>query len=152
MKLMTLSFVAASAFSLSFLGLDTDKDLKQSEVPSVVLNAVTTAHPGVANIEWEKTKDLYEAEFDKDTKEYTVQLNASGTIVQTKIDATEAELPATVKSAISSAYANQKIDDVDVVEKNGRTYYQVELDGKLKDTKLVFDETGKEASGVSYWD
>lgn len=152
MKLMTLSFVAASAFSLSFLGLNTDQDIPQSEVPSVVLNALKTAHPAAANVEWEKQKDLYEAEFDIDTKDYTVQLNATGTILQTKYDVAETEIPAAIKSAVSSKYKDLKLDDVERVEKNGRTYYQVELEGTLKSKELVLDESGKEVSGQNYWD
>lgn len=152
MKLMTLSFVAASAFSLSFLGLSNDKDIPQSEVPSVVLNAVSTAYPGATNMEWEKQNDLYEAEFDVDTKEYTVQLNATGGIVQTKYDVAETELPSAIKNTITANYKDLKLDDAEKVEKAGRTYYQVELEGKLKSKNLVLDESGKELAGVSYWD
>ena len=152
MKLMTLSFVAASAFSLSFLGFDKDQDIPQSEVPSVVLNALSSAHPTAANIDWEKQKDTYEAEFDIDTKDYTVLISSTGNVVKTKYDVANTELPETIQSQISSNYKNYKLDDVEMVETDGRKYYQVELDGKLKDKKLVLDEAGKEQTSMTYWD
>jgi len=152
MKLMTLSFVAASALSFSFLGFDKDQDIPQSQVPSVVLNAVTSAYPSATNIDWEKQKDIYEAEFDIDTKDYTVLLSSTGNVLKTKYDVAETELPAAIKNLISSNYKNYILDDVDVVEQNGRKYYQVELDGKLTDKKLVLDEAGKEQGSVKYWD
>ncbi|NEM97690.1 PepSY-like domain-containing protein [Pontibacter burrus] len=153
MKLMTMSFLAASFFSLSTLPfIDQDQDIPQSEVPSVVLNALSSAYPNAASVEWEKVKDIYEAEFDIDTKEYTVQLSATGTILQTKQDLGDTELPEAVKSAIAANYKNYKLDDADLLEKDGRQYYQVELDGRLKDKKLVLDAAGKEQNNVSYWD
>ncbi len=152
MKIMSLSFIAASALSLSFLGLNADQDVPQSEVPSVVVNAVSTAHPSATNIDWEKEKEVYEAEFDIDTKEYTVQVSNTGQVIQTKYDVVATELPQTITSVISGTYNNYKIDDVEMVEKDGRKYYQVELEATLKSKQLVFDEAGKELTSMSYWD
>ncbi len=151
MKLIALTLAAASALSFSLFDFN-GQDVPQSEVPSVVLNAISTAHPTATDVEWEKQKDLYEAEFDLDTKEYTMQVNSTGQIVQTKYDVAETELPQTIKSNISAKYNNLRIDDVELVEKDGRKYYQVEMEGRLKSKKLVLDEAGKEQTGMSYWD
>lgn len=153
MKLMTMSLFAASFFSLSALPfIDQDQDIPQSEVPSVVLNALGSAYPNAANVEWEKAKDTYEAEFKIDTKEYTVQLSAAGNVIQVKQDLENTELPEAVRNAIAANYKNYILDDADLLEKDGRQYYQVELDGRLKDKKLVLDAAGKEQNNVSYWD
>lgn len=149
MKLLALSVIAASTFSFLNFG---DQDIPQNEVPSVVLNAFTQAHPNAAQVEWEKQHDMFEAEFENDSIDYTVQLSAAGEVLQTKHDVTETELPQQIRKMIAESYAKYKIDDVELVEKKGTLYYQVELDGTLQDKHLVLDATGKEQKTVSYWD
>ena len=68
-----------------------------------------------------------------------------------KLDIKENELPAPVSTIISTKYIGYKIDDVERVEKDGITYYQVELKGKgKKDLELVFSADGKLATKMNY--
>ncbi|HEY4651882.1 MAG TPA: PepSY-like domain-containing protein [Pontibacter sp.] len=151
MKFLALSVLAASTFSFSFLSFG-GQDIPQSEVPAAVVSALTKAYPNASDVEWEKHSKNFEAEFDVDTTDYTVLLDGAGNIVQAKHEIAIAALPETIKNAIATSYKNQKIDDADVLEKNGQTYYQVELEGTLKDTKVVFDNAGKLQKGIAYWD
>ena len=146
MKGITL-VVTASLFSL----YSCSQDIPADKVPSVVLNAVQAKFGNAVKIEWEKKNNLYEAEFKMDSTEYAVYIDPAGKLVMHKLDIKENELPAAVLTIISTEYVGYKIDDAEKVEKDGVTYYQVELEGKgKKDLELIFSADGKLATQMSY--
>ncbi|HEX6170351.1 MAG TPA: PepSY-like domain-containing protein [Chitinophagaceae bacterium] len=146
MKSVTL-FVTATMFSF----FSCSQDIPGSKVPSVVLNTVEAKFGTSPKIEWEKKNTLYEAEFKKDSTEYTVYIDSAGKLVMYKLDIKESELPAAVSTIISTEYIGYKVDDSEKVEKDGTTYYQVELEGKgKKDMELVFSADGRLATQMNY--
>jgi len=147
---MKLIILAVAAVSLSLSACS--QDIPAAKVPSVVQNAVQTKFSNAVNIEWEKKKTgLYEAEFAINSTEYTAWLDATGKLVAYKLGIKENELPAIITSAITREHAGYRIDDADKIEKDGITYYQVELDAKgKKDRNLVFSADGKMAPAVPY--
>jgi uncharacterized membrane protein YkoI len=57
---------------------------------------------------------------------------------------TEADLPQSIKSSISSNYTDYKIDSIEVIEENGAIIYQLEIEKGWNDEKeIVFDVDGK---------
>jgi uncharacterized membrane protein YkoI len=135
--------IAIAGFSLASCG----QDIPDSKVPSVVLNAVKAKYPGAADIDWEKKKNIYEAEFDTDSIEHVIQVDAAGRILQLKREITLGELPATVQENLKSGYAGFTPDDVAVIEKEGQLYYEVELEAKgKKDKKVIYSAEGKSIS------
>ena len=127
------------------------QDIPADKVPSVVLNTVQTKFGSASKIEWEKKNNLYEAEFKKDSTEYAVYIDSTGKLVVYKLDIIENELPSAVSALIRTGYVGYKIDDAGKIEKDGITYYQVELEGKgKKDLELVFSAEGKIATLMNY--
>ncbi|MET0391770.1 MAG: hypothetical protein ABW019_01460, partial [Chitinophagaceae bacterium] len=114
-------------------------------------NSIQSTFSNALNIEWEKKNNAYEAEFDMDSTEYTVYLDGAGKIIVYKQDIKEAELPASITSAIARDHSGSRIDDADKIHKDGATYYRVELDapGK-KDRHLLYAVDGKIAPPVPY--
>ena len=142
MKSVSL-FIAAIAISILSCG----QDIPDSKVPSVVLNAVKSKYPGAGDVDWEKKKDYYKAEFDIDKVEHTFHIDESGKVLQHKKEITLAELPAAAQENIKSSHAGFEIDDIAIIEKNGQTFYEVELEAKgQKDKKVYFDTQGKAIS------
>ena len=139
--------VTASLFSL----WSCSQDIPADKVPSVVLNTVQTKFGTASKIEWEKKNNLYEAEFKKDSIEYAVYIDSAGKLVMHKLDINENELPTGVSAIIGAQYVGYKIDDAEKIEKDGVTYYQVELEGKgKKDLELVFSADGKITTIINY--
>ena len=141
---------------IAFIGITLSacsQDISASKVPSVVTNALQSKFSTATNVDWEKKKNFYEAEFKQDSLEYTVEIDASGKIIRSKAELTQQQLPAPVSSAITSQYKDYKIDDVEKLEMNGDTFYQVELDGAgtKKDVKLVMDANGSTRK-TTFWD
>jgi uncharacterized membrane protein YkoI len=127
------------------------QDMPASKVPSVVQNTVETRFANATKIEWEKKNGVYEAEFNLDSAEYTVQIDPAGKIEAYKIDISENQLPASIVAAINNNYQGYKVDDAERLEKDGTTYYQVELEGKTKkDQQLIFTADGNKAENISY--
>lgn len=151
MKLVTLMYGAAGMLLFSTSSC-AGQDISQTEVPSVVVNSFAKVYPGVKAAEWEKKDVNYEAEFEIDTTEHTILLDGTGAIVQSKQEIMATELPEAVSNSLAQQYQGQQVDDAELVEKSGQKYYQVELEGKLKDTKLVFDEAGNEQKDMAFWD
>ncbi len=143
-----LGIVAALGLSMAACS----QDIKPEKVPSVVRNAVQAKFSNATGIEWEKKKDIFEAELTKDSVEYTVEVDATGKLLRQKTDVTVQQLPAAITQALQTNYSQYTVDDAEQLEVNGTTLYQLELEGKgVKDVKLVFEANGT-VSKVAYWD
>lgn len=127
------------------------QDIPASKVPSVVQNTVTGKFTPVNDIDWEKKKDFYEAEFDVQGVEYKVHVAPNGSLLLVIKDIIEAGLPSPVTEAIHRDYAGYAIDDAHQVEKNGVVYFQVELEKrKAKDIRLAYLADGIVAKDFTY--
>ena len=111
-------------------------------------------YPAMNNVEWEKHSNYYEAEADlNDSIELSMQINQDGTIIMKKLDITKDKLPAAVLNYVNANFMAYSIDDVELLERDSKKYYQVELaqTGK-RDVNLVFNTEGTLAKNISYWD
>jgi hypothetical protein len=148
-----MKLLAASILTLSVMGTSLmAQDLPASKVPSVVTNAFTQEYANPTDVDWEKKRKNFEVDFEVDGVDHKALYSAEGQLLMTKRDLPETDLPAAINQKIAADYSGYTIDDVDQVMAEGKTYYQVELDGTLRDRKLVFTEDGQEAKGVKYWD
>ncbi|MFC6998616.1 PepSY-like domain-containing protein [Rufibacter roseus] len=126
--------------------------LAVSNVPSLVQNSLKTQFPAAANIEWDKQGNSFEAEFDLNQTEHTALLDATGKILMYKHDVDTTQLPEPVMSSIKRDFAAYVVDDLEKVEKDGQTFYQVELESSSnQDLTKVFAQDGTQSS-ISYWD
>lgn len=128
------------------------QDIPASQVPQAVQNAVTARYADAHDIDWEMKGNHYEAEVDrKGQADVYLLLDVNGTIVGEKHEIKDKRLPAGVEKAIKAKYSGYRVDDVDRIVRNGKTYYQVELDALMKhDMHLVFSEDGTEQQ-MEYW-
>ena len=148
------SIILSIGFLTIFLSSCNSQDNASQKVPSIILNTLNAKFPNNTDVDWEKKGDLYEAEFnDSDNTEITVQIHELGNLVTQKQEIAISKLPLTLTSIIKNQYKDYKIDGAKKLEKDGKTYYLLELDGKGKiDQKLIFTPEGKEEKGFSFWD
>jgi uncharacterized membrane protein YkoI len=144
----TFLLMTAMSFSLMSCG----QDLSAADVPSLVLNAFKARFANAVDIEWEKKKDHYEADFEIGTADHEVQINPAGKILIHKQQISTLDLPEVIANQITSEYKDFKLDEADKLEKDGKIYYQVELDKQFTEKKMVFAENGEQTKAVSYWD
>lgn len=127
------------------------QDVPASQVPAAVTKAFKAKFPKTTGLEWEKKGNNYEAEFDVNLVDHKALYNDAGKLLMFKKDIRTSTLPAAVKRTIETQYKGFRVDDADLLEKDGVTYYQVELDGRPQDQKLVFTKDGKVNTALQYW-
>lgn len=120
------------------------QDIPQNDVPSVVLNSFKTSFPQAQDVEWEMNGDLYNIEFEINKVDHEAWIDKNGRLVKHKTELKPGELPANVRNAVAAKYKNMVIDDADKIEKDGKTYYKIGLDGKTGDLDIIVDAGGSE--------
>ena len=148
MKSLLVAFIFAGSTALAVNA----QDVATKDVPSAVATALNQKFANATDLDWEMDGANYEADFDVNRVDHNVLIDPSGKILMTKRDIQKKDLPQAVTNAISQNHKGLRLDDMEVLEKDGTTYYQVELDDKAGDKKLVFTADGKAATGSTYWD
>jgi hypothetical protein len=143
--LLCLALIGASLGACS-------QNLTAKETPALVQNSLKARYPAVTQVEWEKKNNLFEAEFTIDQQDYSVLIDAAGTITMVKQDIAFTDLPAAIAEVIEKEYAAYTLDDSEKIEKGGQVFYQVELEKSLWDKNLVFTANGQKATSQAYWD
>lgn len=119
------------------------QDLSNSEVPNEVKSAFDKAYSGASDVEWEKSADNFNVEFDLDRMDYEIWYSAAGKVLKMEQEVKENDLPASVKNALKSNYSGFKIEDAEMRKEGNTTTYKVELDKGNEEKDVLFDEAGK---------
>jgi hypothetical protein len=128
------------------------QDIKAEKVPALVQNALKLKFPDAVDIEWEKNKKFFEADYDVAATEYAALIDASGKILMTKKEILATELPAAISASIQQNFADYEVNDLEQIEKDGAVFYQVELEKRNKALKQVFSADGNINKALAYWD
>lgn len=147
---MKKSIFLILAIAMGFTACE-DDDMRNSDIPSVVLNGFTEQFLDAKGVEWEKKADIYEAEFDIYNVDHEAILNTEGSLLKYKYDIVYEELPEAIKTTITTDYDKTKVDEVELLKISENTYYQVEFDEEPTDTKIIFEETGAVNTEVTTW-
>ncbi|WP_282017644.1 PepSY-like domain-containing protein [Salegentibacter mishustinae] len=128
-----------------------DDDIRNADIPSVVLNGFTEQFSNATGVEWEKKADLYEAEFEIEKVDYEAILSSDGTIVKYKYDVSYEALPEAVQASITADYDKANIDEIELIQISETSYYQVEFDAEPNDNKIIFEESGHVTTEITTW-
>lgn len=128
-----------------------DDDIRNADIPSVVLNGFTEQFSNATGVEWEKKADLYEAEFEIEKVAYEAILSSDGTIVKYKYDVSYDALPEAVQASITADYDKTNIDEIELIQISETSYYQVEFDAEPNDNKIIFEESGQVTTQITTW-
>lgn len=146
-----LGILSAAVMMMSFSLLQ-ERDISASDVPKSVMNTFNSTFPNANDVEWEKKGKEYEADFEVQNIDYSARFSSNGKLIMQKQDVLELDIPEAIGTAIQKDYEGYHIDDVERIEMDGKEYFQVELDGKMRDQKVVFSPDGNKANKVKYWD
>jgi hypothetical protein len=141
MKTLVLAtFLSASSF------FTVAQDIKETEVPSVVMNSFKGQFADALKPEWEKKGNNYEVEFKTGAAERSVILDASGKVLMQKQEIALTELPAAVSNALKQNYSSYDLEEAEQITFDGKTYYEVEMERFFLNKELVLTADGKEAA------
>lgn len=118
------------------------QDIRQSEVPSVVLNAFQSKFSNAADVEWEMKGDLYKVEFEIGKFDHDLWIDKNGKVVKHKEELSKSDLPPAINDKIKAEYKDYRVDDVYKIESDGKVTYEVELDGNRGDREITFAPDG----------
>jgi uncharacterized membrane protein YkoI len=135
-----LIFVLGSMFyAMTVFG----QDLKETEVPSVVLNKFKQQYPKAADVEWKLKAELYKVEFEIGKDDHEMWMDKTGKTVKHKEEIKSEQLPKEVLAAINKDFKGYKIHDPGKVDNAGIVTYKVELKTLTDEQDVTFDKTGK---------
>lgn len=152
MKTQTISFIAILFLGLTSCNNDDDNNLSSNQVPNEVMVAFQTQFPNATDVEYQKTGDQYEVDFDVNNVEYDALYKADGTLIKYKYDILSSEIPQAILSAIETDHENRLIDDAEILMIDEVVYYQIELENIPLDIKLVFNSDGAVNTTIPFWE
>ena len=130
----------------SFIDIDDDDDddINASAVPQAVKETFNSLYPTAVRVEWEKERQIYEAEFVMDNTKYESLFKEDGTWLKTtmEINLRRSSLPDNIKNYISANYAGWRIDDAKFIKTPTAEYFEIELELGEMETTLFIDEKG----------
>ncbi len=143
----TKFFILAALVSFAlFTSCDDDKDIRNvnKHVPAVAQERVNQAYPNT-RVEWEYERDLIKAEIYTLQGSVNMWFQKDGTWVGTEQDY-NGKLSDAITIYVQNNYPGYYIDDVDIWETPGGTYFELELepDREIKrDVVIKITETGQ---------
>lgn len=140
MKSKTIQLVAI--FFLS-IGTIFAQDIKESEVPSVIVNNFKKEFPKASDIEWEMHGDLYNVEFEIGwSTDYEAWFTTSGKLVKHTEEIKKSDLPKAVTNAIETDHKGYHIDDAEKIVENGVESYKIEIEKEDHDFDVFYSANG----------
>lgn len=149
---MKLILIPIAVLTLMSCSLSPGNDIAEKDVPSVVKNSFAQEYPEAVDVEWEKHKENFEVDFEVENVDYSALYSNDGKVLMKKQEIPVDALPATITNKLKETYADLKAEDAEKIEKDGKTYYQVDLEGGMTDKNEIFSEAGEIAKNVEYWD
>jgi hypothetical protein len=140
MKVKVIQLLALIFMGTSFVFA---QDVPESEVPSVIVNSFKKEFPKARDVEWELKGDQYNVEFEIGFfSDYEAWFDSSGKLLKYTEEISKSDLPEAVKETIKSQFAGYRIDDAEKIVENGVETYEVEIEKKDDERKLVFTKDG----------
>lgn len=139
-------------FAMCIAGVTYGQDIRVAQgVPASVQKAFKSKFPAAKDVEWERKGERLEADFNVGRVDHKALYDQKGKLLAWKSDLRKGALPPAITRAIKTNYKGFRVDDADQVTRDGKVYYQVELDGTPDDLHVVFDKEGKVLEGADWW-
>jgi len=122
------------------LGASAQK-IEAKAVPAPVMSKFTAFYPKIAQVQWEKENEDYEASFkDANAAATSVLFTAEGNIREVETAIKPAALPKAISDTLPKTFHGYKIREVAKIDASGLITYEVEVKKKKEKLELVFSE------------
>lgn len=136
--ILTVAFSGCSMYT---------KKVKLEDVPSAA-QAVIQSHTSGGTIdeitcEKEEGKHFYKVEYKKDGREFELQVDDDGNVLEIEESMKMEDLPPAVQETVKTESAGGEIEELVLETEKGKTFYEVEFkkDGKEHEVKIAEDGT-----------
>ena len=134
------------AFMMFYTAVSFGQDIKETDVPSVVLNTFKQQYTKAEKVEWKQKAGMYKVEFKIAKDDHELWLDKTGKVVKHKQEIKADQLPKEVTAAIAKDYKGYTIHDPKKTDNAGVVTYKVELKTASSEMHLTFDKSGKVVS------
>ncbi|MCF0055844.1 PepSY-like domain-containing protein [Dyadobacter sp. CY356] len=134
------------AFMMFYAAVSFGQDIKETEVPSVVLNTFKQQYAKAEKVEWKQKAGLYKVEFKIVKDDHELWLDKTGKIVKHKQEIKADQLPKEVTAVIAKDYKGYTVHDPKKTDNAGVVTYKVELKTASSEMHVTFDKGGKVVS------
>ena len=135
-------------FILLTLGAFSLRAQAGAEVPASVKQQLATRFPDVKKAKWKVEDQMFEAEFKRNGVQMSALFDATGNLLEQESEISKKQLPAAVTSYVAAKYAGYKIEEASRLERDGKIFYELEIEAKESDLELLFDSAGNFVSEV----
>lgn len=119
------------------------QDVKEADVPSVVLNSFKKEFSKVSDVEWEVKGDVYDVEFDIGFADHEAWFDNSGKMIKHNEEIKTSNLPETILSTLNKEYKPYRVSDVKKIETGSTVVYQLDLKNGNEEWEMLFASNGK---------
>lgn len=137
-------FLATSIMAFLLVNTVSGQDIRQSQVPSIVVNNFQKAFHKARDVEWEMDGENYKVEFETGLlgRDHSAWYTNAGKLIRHKEEISERDLPQSVSAKIKSEFASYRADDVEKITEGDRVTYRMELKKQREEWKVAFDAAG----------
>jgi uncharacterized membrane protein YkoI len=140
---MKMLWIAMAVGTICFA----DQKIKLEDMPAAVQAAVKEQSKGATikgfSKEVENGKTSYEAEMTVNGHAKDVSFDATGKVVSVEEETSIETIPAPTRDAIQKAVGTGKLQKVETVTENGKTFYEAAIKTGAKSKEVKFDAAGK---------
>jgi uncharacterized membrane protein YkoI len=146
LKTRTLTAIGTGLL-VGFVALAAEKKIQMKDLPAVVQKAVQDQSKGATlkglTKEVENGKTEYEAELIFYGHGKDISFDPSGKIISVEEDIAVTSLPQAARSAIEKAASAGKLEKVEAVTENGKSFYEATIRKAGKAHEIQVDANGK---------
>jgi len=115
------------------------QEVHKKDVPSAVSTSFSSAYASAKDVDWKMDGGNYVAKFEMNDRDMFATYDASGKLIESKVELEKKELPAPILNYVKTTYKEDEVRDLyKVTDANGTVTYK----GKVKGKMLVFDANG----------
>jgi hypothetical protein len=140
------------SFALAlFVNTATAQDLKQSQVPSLIVNSFQKSFPKTSDVEWELDGEYYKVEFETGLfgTDHDAWFDKTGKLIRHKEEISKSGLPQKVLAKINSDFKGYRVEDVKKITEGDKVTYTLDLETISEEWKVAFDSNGNVLSKVA---
>jgi len=141
MKKQLCTIFLAAGLALGVYAQD-ETTVQDRDLPAGIQTSFKSQFADANGAEWKMKDGKYKVNFKRNGVKNMASFDETGNLLSKGVEIKENELPAAITTAVSTGYADRKIDEIYRVETNGTTSYMVKLKGDPK-TKLMYSEDGQ---------
>lgn len=120
-------------------------------VPSAVSNAFRSEFPNARDVDWDRSRNLYEVEFEINRLDHEVWYNAEGQAVRHRQEIKTRSLPSKVRQNVKKQYRGYRISEAEKLREGQEVVYKLELKNWTRDFDVFVNESGEILEGY-IWD